>query len=253
MMHNFKPLSDRIAYQILKRFNRGDNILTEMDFKRYQKRVWGVKPTAGDRPVCKFWWPEKIDLVLQSVVKTEALGGDIVELGAYQGGGTMLIAERLREGRSPRKVWALDSFQGYPPPTDFDRMDDGRVHYAEGHHGDTSAAAVHKMLKLFDLDAYVHIRAGFFETTVPQLVNILPPISLLILDCNHYRSTKLGLEMFYDRLQPQGMILIDDYRRPEQPYHPEAPGVKKAVDEFLVNKPEMLQHGAYSMWFLIKT
>ncbi|MGJ3251366.1 MAG: TylF/MycF/NovP-related O-methyltransferase [Elainellaceae cyanobacterium] len=252
-MNIIHRLVDKVVYQAFKRLNHGDKILTDLDFKLYRKRWWGIVPQSGDRPVCKFWWKEKIEVVLTSIEKTEGIGGDIVELGAYKGGGTLLIAEKLKHLRSPRQVWALDSFQGYPAPTEFDRMDDGKFHYAKGHHGDTSAQFVQKVLTLYDADSYVNIREGFFEESVPAVFVDVRQFSLIILDCNHYASTKFCLEFFYERLQPNGIAIIDDYRRLDQLYHPEAPGVKKAVDEFLMDKPEQLQHGAYSMWYFIKS
>ncbi len=251
-MNLLQKLSDKAAYWILNRINRGDQALTRLDFKRYQQQVWKIKPGAGDRPVCKFWWKEKIDLILRSVAETEPIPGDIVELGAYKGGGTLLIAEKLNELKSDRHIWAFDSFRGYPPPSEFDQMDSGHYHYAEGHHGDTSIAAVQKMLKLYGVANYVTLQDGFFADSVPTCFPLTRPFSLVIIDCNHYASVKFCLDFFYQYLSPKGLLIIDDYRRPEQPYHPEAPGVKKAVDEFLSDKPEQLKHGAYSMWYLVK-
>jgi O-methyltransferase len=251
-MKMLQKLSDKAAYWIFHRTNLGNKELTNLDFKRYQQQLWGIKPKTSDRPVCKLWWPEKIDLVLRSVEQTEGIFGDVVELGTYRGGGTLLIAEKLIELNSDRRLWTFDSFCGYPTPTEFDQMDNGQYHYAEGHHNDTSAAYVRKMLQLFNISNRVNIQQGFFEEALPRCFQANCQFSLIILDCNHYASIKVCLNFFYPRLSPQSVVIIDDYRRPEQPYHPEAPGVKKAVDEFLSDKPEQLKHGAYSMWYFVK-
>ena len=57
--------------------------------------------------------------------------------------------------------------------------------------------------------------------------------SFVHLDVDLYQGTKDSLEFFYPRMIPGGAILIHDY-------HHFSDGVKNAVDNFIINKPEIL-------------
>ena len=256
-------LLKKLLYRPLLAINGGDRALTKLDLAYIQQLLLGISPDSSLRPVCKLWWPEKIALVLDSIRQTQSVPGDIVELGAYKGGATLLMAETLQElsnvsSTAPapptlhRQLLAFDSFLGYPAPGDSDRMDNGQFHYAQGHHSDTSFAYVDKVLRLYGVRDGVTLHEGWLEQSLPQAIAPSARFSLLLLDCNHYASTDYALKFFYNKLSPGAVVIVDDYRRPEQPYHPEAPGIKKAVDEFLADKPESLTHGAYSMWSFIK-
>ena len=265
----------KVLYRPLLAINGGDRALTRLDLAYLQRLLLGIAPDPNLRPVCKLWWPEKIALVLDGVRQTQSVPGNIVELGAYKGGATLLMAEALQElgNASPaspvspaphsdkwpsksasrhRQLLAFDSFCGYPAPGERDRMDNGKFHYAQGHHGDTSLAYVDKVLRLYGVRDFVSLYKGWLELALPVNVSPSDCFSLVLLDCNHYASAHYALNFFYDKLSPGGIFFVDDYRRPEQPYHPEAPGIKKAVDEFLSDKPEVLTHGAYSMWSFTK-
>jgi O-methyltransferase len=56
-------------------------------------------------------------------------------------------------------------------------------------------------------------------------------LSLVNLDADLYNPTKKGLEYFYPRLSPGGVIIVHDYNF-------KWPGIKKAVDEFVSTIPE---------------
>jgi hypothetical protein len=67
-------------------------------------------------------------------------------------------------------------------------------------------------------------------------------IALLHLDCDLYESYKLALETFYDKVQPDGVIMFDEYADERWP------GARKAIDEFFVHKPEAVQAHAKCDW-----
>ena len=54
--------------------------------------------------------------------------------------------------------------------------------------------------------------------------NLPEKISLLRLDTDFYESTKIELEILFPKLQPGGVLIIDDYGHWK--------GSKKAVDEY---------------------
>ena len=65
---------------------------------------------------------------------------------------------------------------------------------------------------------------------------------MLHLDCDLYESCKLALETFYDKVQPGGVIMFDEYADARWP------GATKAIDEFFSDKPEMIQPDPKCTW-----
>lgn len=78
-----------------------------------------------------------------------------------------------------------------------------------------------------------NIHAGWFNELssgeVPE------QISFAHLDGDLYSSIMDSFSIVYDKMVKDGIILIDDYD------HPRFPGVRKAVHEFMENKPEKVR------------
>ena len=53
-------------------------------------------------------------LLLDFIEITKDLEGDILELGTYKGGTTIMFAKLLQEFKSGKKVFACDTFTGFP-------------------------------------------------------------------------------------------------------------------------------------------
>lgn len=201
------------------------------------------------------WEPAKVHTVFDLVLKTESLPGDIVELGIFRGGGTLLIAEMLRALSSNRKVYGIDSFEGLPRPREQDVMPNGEVYYHRGMFGDGSGHGevanagyefVQHLMRLFRVDKHVRLVEGFFEDVLPKFARQGGRYSLVIIDPDQYKGTIDALNALYDRVLPGGYVLIDDY------YSKSAVGVAKAAEEFLADKPESVERVGGSMAFFQK-
>ena len=57
---------------------------------------------------------------------------------------------------------------------------------------------------------------------------------MLIIDCDFYVPTKLSLECLYNKVIIGGRVIIDDY--------PTLDGCKQAVDEYIVDKPDIVKY-----------
>jgi hypothetical protein len=77
-------------------------------------------------------------------------------------------------------------------------------------------------LNLFDSNV-IFIK-GKVEDTLVQANQLPNAISFLRLDTDWYESTKIELDILYEKLIPGGILVIDDYANWN--------GVRKAVDEF---------------------
>ncbi|HKB85678.1 MAG TPA: TylF/MycF/NovP-related O-methyltransferase [Ignavibacteriaceae bacterium] len=161
--------------------------------------------------------------------------GDFVEVGCHAGESTVILKKILREKDSSRNLYAFDSFQGVPESVNAD----------EGVYkkGDMSAS-LEKFNKHFEqvgLDKPITIPGWFVDTLESSLPG---KIAFALIDADLYNSTLFALQNVYPRLSPGGICLMGVYWDPntkvEMTTDPnyKSPGVKKACDEFLADKPE---------------
>ncbi len=80
---------------------------------------------------------------------------------------------------------------------------------------------------------------GWFDTTLPRYDG---RIALLHLDCDLYESYKVRLDILYDKVQPGGAIMFDEYKDTRWP------GATKAIDAFFADKPEVIQPHSRCTW-----
>lgn len=154
--------------------------------------------------------------------KTE-VEGDFVECGVWQGGGVILA--RLLSPQ--RTIWLYDTFNGMANRCAYDVTRNG-YKMPEG----KSAASVDDVIAnlehtgTFD-PLRLRIIVGKVEDT---LLHTTPDkTALLHLDTDWYHSTKIELEVLWPKLQPKGIMIVDDYGHWE--------GARRAVDEYFVKNP----------------
>ena len=161
--------------------------------------------------------------------------GAFVECGVWRGGSTILAAlafERL--GDRERELFLYDTFAGMTEPTEVDG-DEVRRRWEEQQQEDhnrwayASRDEVARNLDDAGIDSgRVHLVEGPVEETIPAAAP--ERIAVLRLDTDWYESTLHELTHLYDRLQPGGVLLIDDYGRWQ--------GARRAVDEFFAARSE---------------
>ena len=148
--------------------------------------------------------------------KTAKIKGDIAEVGVYTGGSAKLICE----AKEDRALHLFDTFNGLPS---LSKNDNQKQFYA----GQFSASldSVKNYLKGYKK---VYFYKGIFPNTAKPIKN--KKFSFVHLDVDIYKSTLDCLKFFYPRMRKGGIIISHDYIN--------APGVKKAIDEFFEDKPE---------------
>jgi len=166
---------------------------------------------------------------LEFVKQTEGLDGDILELGIYRGGSTIMTAKFLQKLKSKRKIFACDAFIGLPNEDKFSLW--GKD--AKGMYGDTNAQLVLDKFKKFQVEEKIELIEGLFENTLYQkLTN--KKFSLVLVDCDIYDATKISMEFVYPRMVKNGIIMFDDYDRVSK--NEPVSGETVAVNEFCKNK-----------------
>ena len=141
------------------------------------------------------------------------LNGAMAELGVFQGSSAQIICE----AKKSRPLYLFDTFAGMPDPgpneTDFLK----KGQFAAG------LPRVKNLLRGYD-------NVTFCPGEFPKSAASLPParFSFVHLDADLYSSTLAGLEYFYPRMLPGGIIITHDYST--------LPGVARACAEFVTEK-----------------
>ncbi len=132
----------------------------------------------------------------------QGIAGDIAELGVYQGE----LACQLNALFPDRRLHLFDTFEGFDARDIQEESARGFSRAREGDFADTSLSFVQSRLPFPD-QALFH--KGFFPDTTAGLENCR--FALVSLDADLYAPVLAGLEYFYPRLSPGGMILLHDY------------------------------------------
>jgi len=147
--------------------------------------------------------------------------GAYVECGVWKGGTMMAIARTLLSlGRTDAPLYLFDTFEGMSPPTCHDVSRSGRSAEElldEDKDPENSLlwaraplAAVQAAMGSVDYPVErVHYVKGRVEETLPDQAP--EKIALLCLDTDWYESTLHELVHLYPRLQPGGILILDDY------------------------------------------
>ena len=153
---------------------------------------------------------ENIRELVQRVID-EGIPGDFIETGVWRGGCCILMRGILAANLiHDRKVYAVDSFEGLPPPKarEFPHDEGLNLHlYSQ------LAVSLDEVKENFSryglLDEQVIFVKGFFQDTLLSLQ--AGPFALIRLDGDLYESTYVALEALYSKLSPGGFAIVDDY------------------------------------------
>ena len=157
------------------------------------------------------------------------LPGDIFELGVYKAASLIRFAtfRNVLENDFSRKIVGFDVFGKFPVDklsldSDFDFIKNFEKQGGDG----LSLTEVDEILKAKSFKNIILNKGNVFET-LPEYLDQFPStrLSLLHLDMDVREPTSYALDMLYDRLVPNGLIIFDDYGS--------VAGESDAVDEFL--------------------
>lgn len=168
-----------------------------------------------------------LELVRRTLRREPSLGkGCIVECGTWRGG---MSAGLISTGGPDREYFFFDSFNGLPPPDERDgaeafawaRDTDGPRYF------NNCTASLDEFMATIAGENYkpgaIHVIKGDIDSTFSTTST--PPVAVLRVDVDWYRSTLQCLEKFWDNVVPGGLIILDDYYDWE--------GCRKAVHDFL--------------------
>jgi hypothetical protein len=166
---------------------------------------------------------------------TLSLGGDVMECGVYRGGSLLRIGRALKEKSPEKRLYGLDSFEGFPQDKIDERdMGPGRKLNHVKKKFRYCADTPNRLQRFFDaFEINGEAVPGFFSDTLPRFHD--HKFCFVHLDVDIYQSYMECLEVVYDRLVPGGVIVFDEACTEVWP------GGKMAIDEFFGNRPEELE------------
>jgi O-methyltransferase len=181
--------------------------------------------------------PERINALIDAVryVVANRIDGAMVECGVWKGGSSMAMMLTLNELMDAnRDLYLYDTFSGMSAPSDADVSIGGRRAHEKFYSTKISVDASAWCLSPLDevrenvfSTGYpkdkIHVITGKVEDTIPR--NVPEKVALLRLDTDWYESTKHELTHLFPLLQPNGVLIIDDYGHWE--------GARRAVDEYI--------------------
>ena len=174
--------------------------------------------------------PERVLTAIQAArhITLNRIPGAVVECGVWRGGSSMAIAKTLvAAGDSSRTIYMYDTYTGMSEPTEKD-TDSYGAHASKymQKFGETWCASpldeVRQNMQTCYPVEQVKFVQGKVEDTIPQIIP--DRIALLRLDTDWYESTAHELKHLWPRLEPGGVLIIDDYG--------DWQGARRAVDEF---------------------
>lgn len=156
------------------------------------------------------------------------LDGAVVEFGCYVGTTSVFIRRLLDTQRDERAFHAYDSFAGLPPKTAADESRAGEQ-FQEGELSVSKKQFIQEFKKAGLRAPLTH--KGWFGELTPE--EVPADIAFAFLDGDFYESIRDSLRLVVPRMQPGGVIIVDDYA------HEALPGAAKAVHEFF--RPERIR------------
>lgn len=163
----------------------------------------------------------RLYLLLLNIARVlkEAIPGDFAEVGVYRGNTARILAQAARA--SSRQLFLFDTFSGFDSADQADTDNPSRAFV------DTSLERVKNFVGT-DRVEYV---VGRFPDSL-SAAKVPDRFAIVHLDCDLYRPTAAGLDFFYPRLSPGGLIILHDYSSGHWS------GCATAIDSFLKDKPE---------------
>ena len=131
--------------------------------------------------------------------------GAIAELGVWHGGTLKLMVDQFTDDRM---AYGFDTFTGIPG-----EQLQQQERKLKGWFSDASLESVRNEFKAYP---NVQIIKGLFPNTITD-EHRNATYSIVHLDADIYVPIRAGIEFFWPRIVPGGVIVIDDYKCPECP------------------------------------
>lgn len=231
--------------------------------------------------------PDKLKIYYNFIKKNHnKMNGDLLEIGVFNGKTLLSTALLLKELGSDKTIYGFDSFSGFPPiyheNDSFEKFDQlfRKGEISSDHLNDHKKLIFYKdifeskkeitpknistsndfsevnykllkeKIKFFQLDNIKLVKGDFKETMTNSTYKEKKFMSVF-LDCDLYESYKVSFNFFWEKLEKNGILYLDEY------YSLKFPGARIATNEFLgdqINKLKLFKEDDkdFERWYLIK-
>jgi len=167
--------------------------------------------------------------LLDAAASVRHVEGDTADIGVRFGTSSFFIL--CGTDNAAKQHHMFDSFEGLSEPTPEDSGAGQQTVWKQGH-----LLAEEEVTKknLHMYEDRCHYYKGWVPARFPEVRD--RKFAFVHIDVDLYQPTRDTLEFFYQRVSPGGVIVCDDYGSVL------CPGARKAMDEFLADKPESLFH-----------
>lgn len=162
--------------------------------------------------------------------------GDTAEAGVFHGASSFIIMQELG-----RPHFGFDSFEGLsePDPRDIHRI--AKLHTWKAGDLRSPEDEVRKSLERF---GEITLLKGWIPERFSEVAD--RRFCFIHIDVDLYQPTWDTLQFFYERTNPGGVLVCDDYGSLV------CPGARQACDDFMLGKPERIIHLTSGQGLIIK-
>lgn len=154
--------------------------------------------------------PDTLLEIKSLIKKTIRLKGSLIELGVYRGGTTVVIADTLKELKSSKILYSLDSFEGQPyPETDTPNIFTKHTEKQGRRFADTNYEGVLKVLYKKGLNNVMLLEGDFIDL-FKRLEN--KKFCYAFVDCDSRTSYEQSIKFLLPRMAKNGIIQFCNYQ-----------------------------------------
>ncbi len=178
---------------------------------------------------------QAVDELIEQLDPTLVLDGEIIECGSARCGTSVMMAEHVRRKGVHKKIYALDSFEGFDRTELAREREAGLTEEANDAFTNTSFPYVKRKIQRLGFEGVVIPVKGYFEQTLPHFHS---PSCFALIDCDLRESIVYCAEYLWHYMVPGGRMVFDDYTSGN--YR----GARYAIDQFVEShQREIASHG----------
>ena len=180
----------------------------------------------------------QLEYILNNLASVLHLPGEVVELGCNVGMTSSFLKRLFLRMKCGKELYVYDSFEGLPPKT----IEDGATPCDKG-----ASSVTEEMFKKTFQDEHVPwpvMNKGFFGDIPDD--KYPDQICFAFFDGDFYGSIIDSFKKVYHKMQPGGIILVHDYKWEN------FPGVHRACEDFLADKPEKMTQDIFGIGMMVK-
>ena len=184
----------------------------DIDFQTFYKKI--KKLTMLDHV--------RLYTIWDNIKNVKNIDGDLIEVGSWRGGVSMLMGQKLLFEKSQKKVFSYDTFHGVVKSSKLDPF------YKNNEHNEADLDEYKENLEKLKLDN-IRIYSGIYPDDFLSNINPHTRYSLAHIDVDTYQSAYDSFKFIWDKMSVNGIFIFDDYG-----FH-QTSGIRLCVDDIRKN------------------